>query len=298
MSIDLPPLLEGDDWERFCVQALEHRHGNAFQKVPARHSGDYGLDGYIREATIFQFFGDQSGTSSTQRAKAQKRKLRDELPKLRKNAEPIGRLVGAGVREYVYLVSRLEDKSVIEYAGERERELRSWKLAYLADDCRIVIKDIDYLRHEWELLYGAVRSKLDLPDTVADDADVDEWLSGDDPLITTLRDKLTVIVADNDVPNWSRRMVRYRLEELDLMDQLRSKGLIWQRLREMKGDRELHLDARALAPNPAADLLSLCDTYRADIQQEVASLHYRHAHSLAWGAAADWLMRCPLRYGS
>jgi hypothetical protein len=122
-----------------------------------------GLDGYIRNTTIFQFFGDQAGTSSAQRSKAQKGKLRDELPKVKRNAGPIGQLVGTGVGEYVLLVSQLEDKSVIEYAGEREGELQSWQLAYLAADCRIVVKDIDYLQHEWELLYGAVRSKLDLP---------------------------------------------------------------------------------------------------------------------------------------
>jgi hypothetical protein len=92
-------------------------------------------------------------------------------------------------------------------------------------------------------------------------------------------------------------LVLRRLQEADLMEQLRSKGLVWQRVRELKSDREERLDERALAPDPRADLLALCDAYGANLQQEIASLHYRHAHSLAWGAAADWLMRCPLRYG-
>jgi hypothetical protein len=291
------PVLEGNNWERFCVQALELRYGNAFQKVPAKFGGDYGLDGYLREETIFQFFGDQAGTSSAQRSKAQKAKLRDELPKLRKNEKEIACLVGSGVHEYVFLVSLLEDKSVIEYAGQREIDLLSWELSYLADDCRIVIKDIDYLQAEWERLYGAVREKLELSDPATGDEEIDQWVEGNDALITTLNEKLKVVVPEGHVPAWSRRMVRHRLEERDLMEQLRSKGPTWQRLREMKGDREDRLEERAFAVHPYSDLRDLCDTYRGDIQQEVTSLHYRDAHSLAWGAAADWLMRCPLRYG-
>jgi hypothetical protein len=292
------PVLEGDEWERFCVQALEYRHKTDFQKVPARHRGDYGLDGYIRSSTVFQCYGDQAGTSSTERAKAQKRKLNTELPKLKRNAAPIKALVGTGVQNYVFLVSQLNDKSVVEHAGEWTATVLTWKLDYLADDFAISVKDIDYLKAEWDLLYGALKAKLALVFETATDEAVSSWRESENELTTTLRRKLVKIAGPDAVDHWDEMLVRERLTELDLMASLRGYGDIWQRVRELRAAREDGLGFRSVAPSPAADVLALQADYARELRDEVSSLQSDNAASLAWGAIADWLMRCPLDYAT
>ncbi|MCW2984110.1 MAG: hypothetical protein JWR63_1680 [Conexibacter sp.] len=293
------PVLEGDQWEKFCVEALEYRHRDthAFQKVPARHRGDYGLDGYLHGNTLFQCYGDQAGTSSTARAEAQKRKLDTDLPKLKRNGAPIKALVGTGVRHYVFLVSQLNDKSVVEHATTWKQTVCGWQLEYLTDSFVVHVKDIDYLKVEWDLLYGALKQKLSLMTEEVDEAQVRTWREAENELIVTLRRKLSHIAGER-IDEWDDRLVRWRLGELDRMTAMRSHGQIWQRIREVRAAREGQLNARSLASDPGADVLALADGYTRDLLAEIASLQHEDAGILAWGAIADWLMRCPLDYGS
>jgi hypothetical protein len=292
------PLLQGDDWEEFCIRALEYRHRDdgRFQKVPARFRGDYGIDAFLRGQMIFQFYGDRAGNSASDRSDGQKRKLRTDVPKLRKYCSQIGTLVGVAVSDYMFLVSQLDDKSVVELAAELRTDVCSWDLPFVdSSNFSISVKDIDFLRTEWDLFYGAVAAKLDL--NVADPTtdDLRRFREGND-LIIALADKLQRIVGAEHVAAWSDDLVRFHLREVALMQDLRRTGPVWSRVRDLKAEREAALPVRRLAPDPGADLLALCDDYSRQLQAEVGSLRFDHAHNLAWGAAGDWLLRCPLDY--
>lgn len=304
MDLNVPsptpvPVLEGDQWEKFCVEALEYRHRatNAFQKVPARHRGDYGLDGYLRGSTLFQCFGDQAGTSSTARADAQKRKLDTDLPKLKKNRSPISALVGTGVGHYVFLVSQLNDKSVVEHAVDWRDKVCGWQLEYLTESFEVHVKDIDYLKAEWDVLYGAVKQKLSLYIKEIEEEQLRTWRETENELVVTMRRKLPRIAGER-IDEWDDRLVRWRLGELDRMAAMRPYGQIWQRVRQIRAAREGQLSVRSLAQDPGADVLALADGYARDLLADIASLQHDDAGVLAWGAIADWLMRCPLDYGS
>jgi hypothetical protein len=97
----------------------------------------------VRDQCLFQCFGDDAAASATQRSEAQRRKLRDDIPKLKSKAAPIAALVGTNVSRYVFLVSKLEDKAVVEAAKAHSDLVRAWSLAYLSADFRILVKDVD-----------------------------------------------------------------------------------------------------------------------------------------------------------
>jgi hypothetical protein len=173
----LAPALEGDDWERFCVEALEDKYDPRFQQVPARFRGDYGIDGFVAGETLFQCYGDESGSSASERSKAQRRKLRDDIPKLRSHAAAIGQLVGTGVKAYVLLVSVLQDKAVVEAARNATEPLRKYRLDYLDPEVEVLVKDHTYLKEQWDKLYGAVAPQLKLPEAQITEQDVEDLLT-------------------------------------------------------------------------------------------------------------------------
>ncbi len=294
MTEFLQPVLAGDEWERFCVRALERKFDPNFQPVPARFRGDYGLDGFVRDECLFQCFGDEAGASASQRSEAQRRKLRDDIPKLRSKATPIAALAGTGIPHYILLVSKLEDKAVAEAAKDHTDTVLSWGLDYLSADFGILVKDIDYLQVEWDLLYGAVRPQLEMPAPAVTAEDVDRLAT--DPLASTMTDKLHHIVLDDDVGAWRNRLLIQRAKEIVRMEDLRGDGEIFERVRQLKIQQENSLGMRALASDPKDDLLKLGDTHTQILRGDVASLPLDAASDLAWGAIADWLMRCPLDY--
>ena len=248
----------------------------------------------MRDRCLFQCFGDEAGASATQRSEAQQRKLRDDIPKLKSRAVPIAALVGTNVSRYVFLVSRLEDKAVVEVAQKHTDSVLTWGLPYLSADFRILVKDIDYLQAEWDLLYGSVKPQLHLPVPTVSETDIDHL--ADDPLATTMTIKLEQIVGIDEAQTWRGRLLVRRAREIARMEDLRGDGDIFERVRQLKIQQEANLGMRGLASDPKDDLLKLADDHSQALRSDVASLPLDAAHDLAWGAVADWLMRCPLDY--
>lgn len=195
---------------------------------------------------------------------------------------------------YVFLVSKLEDKAVVEAATTHTESVRAWGLSYLSVDFQILVKDIDYLKAEWELMYGSVKPQLQLPSPQITEEDIDHLAN--DPLAATMTDKLQHIVGVDDAFPWRDRLLIRRAREIARMEDLRGDGEIFERVRQLKIQQENNLDMRALASDPKDDLLKLSDGHTQLLRGDVASLPLDAASDLAWGAVADWLMRCPLDY--
>ncbi len=293
------PLFEGKDWEWFCGLALSQRHCEppSFQRVEARFKGDWGIDGFRRDHTIFQFFGDEAGNSASDRSKAQLRKLDDDIPKLQTNASDIAEMVGAGVGRYVLLVPVLQDKRVTQRAGQWTTTVLDWDLNYLADNFEIVVQHGDDLLPEWERMYRGVAGKLNLDVAEPSTEKLTEWRKGSSELIEMLDGKLDRVVPD-DKTGWIDHLVREHVGQLDRMERLRNFQPIWQRVREVHQSREKTLRLRRAAPEPYQDLMALAEAYQAQLRQEITSLNADDISVLVWGAIAEWLMRCPLRYGA
>lgn len=293
------PLFEGKEWEWFCGLALSQRHCDppSFQRVEARFKGDWGLDGFRRGHSIFQFFGDEAGNSAADRSKAQLRKLDEDVPKLEKNASDIAETVGDEVARYVLLVPVLQDKRVTQRASQWTTRVLEWNLSYLADDFEIVVQHGDDLMPEWERIYRGVAGKLNLDVAQPSAEALTHWRDGRSELIEMLDTKLDRVVPD-DKAAWVEHLVRQHVGQLDRMERLREFQPVWQRVREVHEARENTLRLRRSAPHPHQDLMALAEAYQLQLQQEVTSLSVDDVSALVWGAIAEWLMRCPLGYGA
>lgn len=264
--------------------------------MPSDHGGDWGIDGFIYGQTLFQFYGDEAGAASKARYERQRDKLTRDLNKLRDNAADIAPVVGDGISTYTFLVSIADNKALLEHARAKATEVIGWNLGYLADNFNVLVKDFRYLAAEWDLFYSSVAAKLDLGVARRSDADVVAWSANASPLLATLDAKLDVIAPPTKRDAWASRLVRRHLAQLDLLEALKRHRDVWLRVREINGAREDDLEFRAGAQDPRADVVQLAEQHRARLSSEVSSLGIEDTDDLAWGAVADWLMRCPLDY--
>ena len=93
------------EWEAFCEIMLRHHYRQPyFWSVPDEDSGDYGIEFYTAEGTIFQcYYPDLSVDMTTYKKKIQK-KINDDLKKLKQYETEIDKMLdGIVVKQWILL---------------------------------------------------------------------------------------------------------------------------------------------------------------------------------------------------
>lgn len=289
------PTFEGTEWEEFCRQALSRKYGAAWQKIPAKNRGDWGLEGFVRgEGIVVQCYADDS-LSNADRTRKQKGKLTTDVPKLRKYSEKLEKVLGMVVHTYVFLVPAFDDKELLPHAAGKAETVRGWGLSWIDASFSITVNDIDFLKEEWDALRGALRPVIDLRGPAVEPAHAE--------LVDTLIRKLAAIPRLAADPN--RAEVWRELMESNYVD---GTGLLLRldeispeyadRITKIVAGREAQLAARTDASQPIDDLNELTHSLATAIHRDVASIDDTDAMTIAGAVVADWLMRCPLEYAA
>jgi hypothetical protein len=290
------PEFEGTEWEEFCREALARKYGAAWQKIPAKNRGDWGLEGFVRgQGIVVQCYADAS-VSNQDRTRKQKGKLTSDVPKLNKYREELAARLGMVVHTYLFLVPSFDDKDLLAHADQKAELSRGWGLPWIDPGFAIAVHDIDFLREEWDTLRGGLRAVVDL--TGAFDA-APPPEEGD--LVATLRRKLGAIPRLAGDPAQSQTW-----RESLLSDFVHGTGLLLRldqtspqyadRITSIVDGRESRLARRTHASEPIDDLNALTVELTEAIHRDIGSIQDDDAASIAGAMVAGWLMRCPLEY--
>lgn len=287
------PDFDGNEWEEFCRQALSRKYGAAWQKIPAKNRGDWGLEGFVRqEGVVVQCYADDS-VSNQDRTRKQKGKLTADVPKLRRHSDTLKRVLDMTVDTYVFLVPQFDDKELLPHAQTKSDLVRGWKLPWTAPTFAITVNDIDFLREEWEALRGALRPVIELAPAASPAPHAE--------LVETLVRKLGVIprLTDNPVraADWRESLLSDYVDGNGILLRLDEISPEYHdRITRIVAGREKHLARRTEASEPVDDLMELTDTLVEAIHRDVASIDDADVQRIAGSIVADWLMRCPLEY--
>ena len=290
------PDFDGIDWEGFCQQALGRKFGAAWQKIPAKNRGDWGLDGFVRgDGMVVQCYADDSVSNADQTRK-QKGKLTTDVPKLRQHSTALEARLGMVVRTYVFLVPSFDDKDLLAHADAKAAVARGWGLSWIDPSFAIAIHDFDWLREEWRALRGGLRVTLDLRDAEP----VPAPASGG-PLAENLDRKLVAIPRLQANPSMSSDWRAWILDDyvkgIGLLRRLEDQSPQYaDRITELVSAREQRLARRASAAEPLDDLNALTEELAEAIHRDVDSIADDDAARMAGAVVADWLLRCPLEY--
>jgi hypothetical protein len=290
------PEFEGNEWDEFCRQALARKYGTAWQKIPAKNGGDWGLEGFVRgEGIVVQCYADDS-VSNRDRTRKQKGKLTADVPKLNKYSEELGARLAMVVHTYLFLVPSFDDKDLLVHADQKAEMARGWGLPWIAPAFAISVHDIDFLRAEWDALRGGLRAVLDLTNAVA----IAPPREGG-ALVATLRRKLGAIPRLAGDPaqsqTWRQSLLSDFVHGTGLLLKLdQTSPQYADRITKIVDGRELRLARRTHASEPVDDLNALTADLADAIHRDIGSIDDDDAATMAGAIVADWLMRCPLEY--
>jgi hypothetical protein len=297
MSADGAALdFDGVEWETFCRAALSRKYGAAWQKIPAKNRGDWGLEGFVRgQGIVVQCYADDS-VSNADRTRKQKGKLTADVPKLHRYRDALETHLEMPVDTYLFLVPSFDDKDLLGHAQSKSQMVRRWALPWIATNFAIAVHDLDFLREEWEALRGSLRHVLDLAGATPL---ASPPLGG--PLVDNLVRKLDAIPRLAGDPAQSRLW-----KESLLDDYVRGGGRLLElddvnpeyadRIIRIIDGREGRLARRSGASEPLDDLNILSADLAEAIHRDISAIDDADAQSVAGSVVADWLMRCPLEY--
>jgi len=294
---------DGDEWEVHVGRLLQDRHGSInLQKVPAKHSGDGGLDYYCTsEAVVYQCYAVQEPIDVPARAAKQKTKITTDIGKLCKAGGVAANLFKLKpISRWILAVPKHDSREVNGHAATKAEQVRNMGLAHIAPDFDILIHDRDDFDEEsWKRRAG-LRARLRLAIAPATDQDVADIETSSVDLVDNLRRKLAKRTrAASDLEDDVDVALRSFIEYQNALDFLRANApeaheeivaLTSQRLKRLKL-------VGAKASENAANILELeLDSLTASFKERVANLDPDAAQELAFGVVSEWLMRCPLDF--
>src|SRR5688572_20619798 len=103
---------------------MSQKFGAAWQAVPDRTQGDWGIEGFVRpDGLMLQSYATE-GRTPAERSSHQKGKLTSDTQKLLKNSLELAALLdGTQAQNYVFLVPFCDDKAVVAHAQGIAKEV-------------------------------------------------------------------------------------------------------------------------------------------------------------------------------
>lgn len=292
---------DSHEWEETCKQLLAIKYGAELQLIDAARKGDLGLEAFARDARLgFQCYAPLEPLSAKGRYEKQRDKLTSDLNKLVTNVAALTVILGeTRLDRYVFMVPRF-DVTLLEHCGEKASQMRDRNLAILTDAFDIVVHtDANYPTERAQLIETALAPlQLEIEEVGADART--EWATAHVSLVDTLTAKIAKL---NDDPD---RQIEMRDEFLDFYlrrEQILSQVLaeapethvrLMGRIRER--ERLLAMARLTTTDPPLEHATSVVSALTAELMSVSKALQPTTAEALAYGTAADWMLRCPLDF--
>jgi len=275
-----------------------------YVKVPDAHLGDFGIEGFTRDGKAFQCYAPEEPITTKVRYERCRDKMRDDLAKFRENSTELRKLFGTTVIERWILATPIADSArLLTYAGPLAEEVRAASLPYVHPKFEIAVADDSYFDPIRDRLKASGVLELELDAPAVTPSAVQDWVDSNEALAKRLKEKLSKISisgADASLRSLIEAVFQRYLHGRNLLENLRVQyPNLYERLKSRRTNKEATLEARCRlqASGSPSELLShVLEEYRVELRQAVGSLATSDAELLAWEAAADWLMRCPLDF--
>jgi hypothetical protein len=299
---------EGREWQDYCTQLLYLHHDARYQPIPDQDRGDGGLEGFSTDGTGcgYQCHAPKAHYGIVERRTQQVAKIKGSVGKLIDNRVLLGRLVGTHViREVRFLFPVCESRELVAVVREQEARLiaavAEHEIAWLSADVVISAHQGDeLLAAEMAKLERAGASHARLPAVTVPDDEVDRHLEAAAAELTGAAAKLRERFGDGRVPRLLRVALADHLVGKELAAHLESHNpQTHEDYARVMAERRTRVQRESLEGATAdRTLTDLGDELTAAITESVAGLHTEDARHLAQGVIADWLIECPLSFGT
>jgi hypothetical protein len=290
---------EGTEWQDYCLMLLHRRYADhTLQEVPDSHGGDLGIEAYSLDGCAFQCYAAEEPLSVSALYERQRDKLTTDLGKLKKNAKDLKKILGdLEIAKYVFMVPRHESRYLLEHANTKAEEVRTWGLSFIAPDFRImVVTDEDYAAERLAIVAIPEPLVAGVDVTPTDHA---AWVLANAALTAKAAGKLRIFIDEDDIPDALESLVYQFLGAENSLQKLRERYPDhWTAVQSCKSRKQTRLPLEY--PASINTSMSIVPGLQAALAQELGrdapSIAGRVAEAIAWGAVAEWIMNCPLKF--
>lgn len=211
------------EWETFCEIMLRQHYGQPyFWSIPDEDSGDYGIEFYTADGTIFQcYYPDLSTDMATYKKKIQK-KINDDLKKLKQHETEINNMLdGIIVKQWVLLTQQNKSKDLITYCNKKKKETIDKDISYIDSKAFTVKIETAESFPDAKLYAQQIYLKtINIPLMDVSDTDKAAWKGGNSAFSDNVKRKSNSII-DGDSSNFQDRVVTKYIQINKFLDQLR-----------------------------------------------------------------------------
>lgn len=294
---------DGKEWQEHCRLLLALKHGVDIQFIPDRFRGDGGLEAYCFNGVGYQCYAPQEAYSTTALTDSQKRKINEDIGKLRNNPENTRALIGDVVlRRWVLLTPEFDSRELVEYARKKSLKIRETPRPFWChQDFEIVIHKDDIFAAEMAVLYGQLAGgvHLDVPEPgegalfAAADGGTAQRLEAKLAAEATLASNATALGGYKSM--LLRNYVRGR-QQLDLLPNSYTSMYVAIERRFKSTLNGLPIELLGTPGAGPVVIQTLLRRLTEDLQRDAPGLDAVLCEELAQYAIALWFVECPLYF--
>jgi hypothetical protein len=292
-----------NDWEEHVYNLLSDRHGALnVSPVPARDKGDWGIDYYsLADRAAYQCYAVQEPCEISNRASKQVAKITEDLGKFCRKKTELSKLFGSTqINRWALIVPLHDSASVNTHLTKKTADVLSAKLSYVASDFQALVQcPKSFVSSSVQ----ALESRRLVRSIIVQEASQLErttWAENASPLVEDLRKKLAKRVQTSTSPDQDTdKAIGWFLNGQNLLQVLRSRApSIHDRVLSAISRRLDLLELAGPSSSASAEtaLRSEFEGLKAELKREAPNFSDANVHTIAMGALAEWLMRCPLDF--
>lgn len=140
---------DGNSWEELCQLIFKKIYkSNGYQEMPAS-PGDYGIEGFTHDGLSFQCYCPSIHYNQDELYEKQRDKITKDLKKLHTYQSELNkRLGGTKINKWIFVCPEINRNKLLSHAKEKEAEVKSWNLPFIAPDFIILLHDADFYASE------------------------------------------------------------------------------------------------------------------------------------------------------
>lgn len=292
-----------EEWQELVRRLLTIKYGvGEFIPIPDTVHGDCGIEGFTRDGKAFQCYAATEPLNSRELTTKQKAKITTDIRKLVQYKDQLSGLLGPTVlKEWILVVPRWEDKSLLAHAEEKLKAIRSLGITFISPT---IVPGIcmgeSFIVERQQLIRGGLES-LRINTSLVDRVQITDWVSANDELVARLYRKAMAIRHQDELTAGQLRdeSVRQYLDGQNALAKLRADyPEIFETVDRIKKDKEHFLASESLTTSslPPEHWRETRDSLQAELTAALSGLSTFTVRQFVHEAVADWLIRCPLDF--
>ena len=306
--------LDGNRWEELCDKVYRLKYQDeGYQKIPASHKGDGGIEGYTKSGIVYQCYCPEKEYTDEELYEHLREKMSKDIKKFidPKYSSTLQSLGVRNVKWWHFVIPEYRDKRICQHAESKRQEVMNYKkdhpsqCAYIADDFDILIKVAeDFSPQLFQIMRNEYNPKLDF--SVIRNKDID-WSSCESEKVNNVKRKLRAVmnISEGEENEDYYEMVDSYMKSyvigIELMEKLRKEQIeVYESIFNLKEayKRDVYQRTRLNSDSSMNYTLfmEIIDNFKQAIREKLPFISEGSVVEIVEDLISGWLADCSMEF--